>query len=95
MLSESQHEAKWNEIKSGVRNLWGRLSEEEVEAAKGNLTELSTKIEDRYNESKETIKEKFEALMDSFDNDTDKNISPDRTSYHRRPEESDQFDARI
>lgn len=85
MLNQQQYEAKWTEIKGGIRNLWGRLTDEELDRAKGNLSEIPTLVEAKYNESREEIEKKFQQLVESFDNDTDKNISPDVSSYQRSP----------
>jgi hypothetical protein len=85
MLTREQYEAKWPEIKTGVRNLWGHLTEREIEESKEELFALSDIIEDRYNESKEEIHSKLNHLMDSFDNDTDKNLLPDTSSFMRSP----------
>ena len=85
MLNEEQFRGKWNEIKGGIRNLWGRISDDEIEQFKGNITKVTSLVEERYGETKSEIKSKLDRLMDSFDNDTDKNISLDRTSYERSP----------
>ena len=85
MLNERQFEAKWNEIKAGIRNLWGRITNEELEEVKGNLSELSVLIEDKYGETKLEIGQKLNKLFASFDNDTDKGTLPDHQSYMRSP----------
>jgi len=86
MLNENQIKGNWNEIKGGVRNLWGRISDEELERVKGNLQEVVSIVQEKYNESKETISEKMKRLMDSFDNETDKTFDANtRTSYERNP----------
>lgn len=87
MLTQEQIRGNWKEIKGGIRNLWGRISDNELEQFKGNLTEVTGLVEKRYGETKKEIKEKLNRLIDSFDNDTDKNIDPDRTSYQRSPDE--------
>lgn len=85
MLNQEQFEGKWKEIKGGIRNLWGKLTDDELESVKGNITEVAGLVERKYGDTKEDIKEKLSQLMDSFDNDTDKNISPDVSSYERSP----------
>ena len=85
MLNSRQFEFKWKEIKGGVRNLWGKITDEELEAVKGNIYEVIGLVEEKYGETKEEIKVKLDHLMESFDNDTDKNISPDVSSYQRSP----------
>jgi uncharacterized protein YjbJ (UPF0337 family) len=85
MLTEQQFLEKWSEIKGALLNLWGRLSDEELEAVKGNIFEISDLVQTKYGESKHEIRLKLNQLIDSFDNDTDKNIDPDVSSYHRSP----------
>jgi uncharacterized protein YjbJ (UPF0337 family) len=87
MLNEEQFSGKWLEIKGGIRNLWGKLTDDELEMVKGNVTEVTGLVERKYGETKEEIKAKLNQLMESFDNDTDKNISPDVSSYERSPVE--------
>jgi uncharacterized protein YjbJ (UPF0337 family) len=88
MLNEQQFEGKWKEIKGGIQNLWGRITDDELEQIKGNITEVSGLVEEKYGETKDEIKQKLTHLMESFDNDTDKNISPDVSSYERSPVET-------
>lgn len=85
MLTEQQLNNKWGEIKGALRNLWGRLTDDELESVKGNIYEVTGIVEAKYGESKYEIKEKLDQLMDSFDNDTDKGIDPDVSSYQRSP----------
>lgn len=85
MLNEQQFEGKWTEIKGGIRNLWGKLTDDELEQVKGNLMEVTGLVEAKYGETKEEIRQKLHSLMDSFDNDTDKNITPDAASFERSP----------
>ncbi len=85
MLNEQQFERNWPEIKGGIRNLWGKISDQELESVKGDLAEVTGLVEEKYGETKDEIKLKLKNLMDSFDNDTDKNISPDVSSYGRSP----------
>jgi uncharacterized protein YjbJ (UPF0337 family) len=88
MLNQEQFEGKWDEIKGGIRNLWGKLTDDEVESVKGNVQEVTGLVERKYGDTKEEIKAKLDQLMDSFDNDTDKKISPDVASYQRSPLET-------
>jgi uncharacterized protein YjbJ (UPF0337 family) len=85
MLNQEQFEGKWTEIKGGIRNLWGKLTDDEIEGVKGNVQEVTGLVERKYGDTKEEIKAKLDQLMDSFDNDTDKQISPDVASYQRSP----------
>lgn len=87
MLTHEQIEGKWTEIKAGVRNLWGRISESELDQYKENLHSISEVIQDRYGETNESIHAKIDKLMDSFDNETDKSlkVNDGESSYERNP----------
>lgn len=98
MLNQEQFEGKWKEIKGGIRNLWGRITDDELEQMKGNIDEVTGLVEERYGETKDEIRSKFRQLMDSFDNDSDKNITPNVDSFERSPlttEQSQSMDSDI
>lgn len=85
MLTDNEIENKWNQIKDGIRTLWGNLSEEQLDATKGNLASIAGVIQNQYGETKEAIQEKIQRLLDSFDNETDRrNFYTD--SYQRKPD---------
>lgn len=86
MLSKNQLEENWSEIKSGLRTLWGKISEDEIEEVKGNLTDVLILAEQRYSETKEEIRKKFDQLMDSFENETNKQHLKNQSSFERRPD---------
>lgn len=89
MLNQEQINWKWDEIKSGIRNLWGRVSNDELELVKENVFEIIFSVEEKYGETKEEIIAKLNKLFASFDNDTDKNITPDISSFGRSPIETE------
>jgi uncharacterized protein YjbJ (UPF0337 family) len=87
MLNQEQISGKWDEIKGGIRNLWGKLTDEDLEATNKNIQSVSGIVHDKYGESKESIKKKLSTLMDSFDNETDKSlkINDGESSFERNP----------
>ena len=87
MLNQEQINGKWDEIKGGVRNLWRDVTDEELDQVKGNIQSVSGIVQQRYSESKESIKKKLDTLMDSFDNETDKSLKLNDgiASYQRNP----------
>lgn len=87
MLNEEQIKGKWGEIKGGVRNLWGEITDDELEKTKGNIQAVAGIVQQKYGESKESIKKKMDSLMDSFDNETDKSLklNDGEASYQRNP----------
>ena len=87
MLNQDQINGKWTEIKGGVRNLWGKITDDELERVKGNLQSVSGIVQEKYGETKESISRKLDTLMDSFDNETDKSlkINDGESSFERNP----------
>ena len=85
MLNHEQIMGNWNQIKGGVRNIWGQITDDELESTQGNLSAISGIVQQKYGESKETIKEKMDRLMRSFDNVTDKYHVDAKASYERNP----------
>jgi uncharacterized protein YjbJ (UPF0337 family) len=87
MLNQEQIKGNWKEIISGIRNLWGDLSEEELEQTQGNMLAVSGIVQERYGESTDSITDKLDRLLDSFDNETNRNMirNDHQTSYQRNP----------
>ncbi len=87
MLNQEQIKGNWKEIISGIRNLWGDLSEEELEQTQGNMLAVSGIVQERYGESTDSISDKLDRLLDSFDNETNRNMirNDHQTSYQRNP----------
>lgn len=86
MLNEDQIRGKWKEIKGGVRNLWGQITDDDLEKTKGNFSKISGLIQNRYGETREVVKNKLDVLLASFDNETDKHPRDiGGTSYQRNP----------
>jgi uncharacterized protein YjbJ (UPF0337 family) len=87
MLTAKQVEGNWKQIKSGIRNLWRDVTEEDLDELKGNLNGVIQLVQEKYLESAESIHEKLDQLMDSFDNEQDRNMirNDHVTSYMRNP----------
>lgn len=89
MLDQNQIIGKWAEIKGGVRNIWGKITEEELDHINCNLLAIPPLVQNKYyDESNESIDQKMSNLMASFDNETDKSLKmkDGESSYQRSPE---------
>jgi len=96
MMNEDIIQSKWNEFRGGIRNLWGRLTEEELDATKGNLIKLSGLIQERYGETKEQVKSKLDQLLASFNNASDHSESDTNvSSYQRNPTAEDERNFKV
>jgi hypothetical protein len=72
MLSQEQINFKWTEIKAGVRNIWSDISDSELDETKANISQIPNLISRKYLETNQSINQKLDKLMDTFDNETDK-----------------------
>ena len=85
MLNKNQIKGKWTEIKGGIRNLWGKLTDDELEATKGDIESIGGLVRNKYGETQEEVKLKLEKLFDSFDNNVDRGEAQSESSYMRNP----------
>lgn len=90
MISEYQRKILWPEIKTGIQTIWGRLSDEELEATRGEANSIIELVRGKYLEDESAISRKLNVLWESFDNPTDLGLDPDVSSYHRRPQSSEE-----
>jgi uncharacterized protein YjbJ (UPF0337 family) len=93
MLNQDQFKGKWTEIKGGVRNLWGKITDDDLEKTEGNIQSVAGIVQEKYGETKEDIKKKLDQLMDSFDNETDKSLKLNDgiSSFEREPVDQTTF----
>ncbi len=56
-------QGKWTEIKGQIRKQWGKLTEDEVEQARGNTQELAGLLQQRYGYAKEEALKRINELM--------------------------------
>ena len=59
VLNEDVLKGKWTEAKGEIQKMWGKLTDDDMEQAKGDLTALKGIIQQRYGESKDSIQEKL------------------------------------
>ena len=65
-MNQNQISGKWKELKGEIRNQWGKLTDDEIESTKGNLTAISGLIEQRYGDAKESSSTKLQSLFERF-----------------------------
>jgi uncharacterized protein YjbJ (UPF0337 family) len=56
----------WNDVKGRVQAKFSKLSEDSIEAAKGNFELLTTKIQSAYGYAKEQAEKELDSFKDSF-----------------------------
>lgn len=65
MLSEQTMQGHWNEIKGKLRSKWGQLTDDELQRAQGNVSQLIGTIQRKTGEARENIEEFFDQLESS------------------------------
>lgn len=58
---------KWKDVKGEMRKLWGKITDDELEQAKGDFTSISGMIQQRYGETKESVHDKLNTLFANFE----------------------------
>lgn len=84
MLNQLERRQKWEEFKGGVRNIWGKIDPEDLDRTEGDMRAIADMVQRKTGEDRETIQDKMELLMSSFDNETDRNNFY-TSSYQRSP----------
>jgi uncharacterized protein YjbJ (UPF0337 family) len=59
-------EGNWKELKGKIRAKWGKLTDDEIETLKGNLDQLTAKIQKTYGLAKDKAEAEFKAFKNTF-----------------------------
>lgn len=68
-MNENIFKGKWKEIKGEIVRSWGKITEDELEQTKGDLTKISGLVQQKYGETQESVRERLNKFV--------KNIRPD------------------
>ncbi len=63
-MNKDQTQGRWDRVSAKIKQTWGDLTDDEVKKAEGNKDELIARIREKYGDSKETIAEKLNQLME-------------------------------
>lgn len=64
---------KWKEFKGEIQKAWGRLTDDEVESAKGDLTALSGIVQRKYGLGQEEVRSRMNEMISKFGPDSENN----------------------
>lgn len=67
-LNENVVKGKWNEFKGEIQRAWGRLTDDEVESAKGDLNVLSGIVQRKYGLGQEEVRHRMNDMISRFGN---------------------------
>lgn len=59
MLNENILDGKWKMVKGEIQKVWGKLTDDELEQTKGNISQLTGLVQQRYGENQESIRERI------------------------------------
>ncbi|WP_193139233.1 MULTISPECIES: CsbD family protein [unclassified Meridianimarinicoccus] len=59
-------EGKWMQFKGSAREKWGKLSDQELEEAKGNREQLLGLIQENYGKTREEAEEAIDSWLKSI-----------------------------
>lgn len=68
-MEKNFFEGKWKEAKGEIQTAWGKLTGDDLEQTKGNMTSIAGLIQQRYGEKKEDVMEKLNGISKRFSAD--------------------------
>ncbi len=60
MTNQDQFEGKWKQMKGGIREQFGKLTDDDVEQIKGKRDKLVGKLQERYGDSREEAEKRLD-----------------------------------
>lgn len=61
-MNTDRVEGQWEQLKGKAKRIWGELTDDDILKAEGSADKLYGRIQERFGETKETIKEKLDRL---------------------------------
>lgn len=58
--SQLKWEGRWDQLKGRAKQMWGDLTDDDLDVAEGNYDEMVGKIKERTGESEEAIRDRLE-----------------------------------
>ena len=65
MMNEDILKGKWHELKGGVKEKWGKLTDDDLTIVDGKAEQLLGLLQTRYGYTKEKAGEEYEAFIHS------------------------------
>lgn len=79
MLNENIVEGKWKLVKGQIQKAWGKLTDDELEKTKGDVTQLTGLVQQRYGENQESIRTRINDWISELgDTDAGKEFKPQK-----------------
>jgi uncharacterized protein YjbJ (UPF0337 family) len=68
MVNKNLVNGNWNEIKGRIQGAWGKLTDDELETAKGDVTKVAGLIQQKYGSMQEDARKKLNDWFAGKDN---------------------------
>jgi uncharacterized protein YjbJ (UPF0337 family) len=65
-MNRDQVAGRWKQLKGTVRQQWGKLTDDDLDKAEGNLERLEGRIQERYGITKEQAKRQVDDWLDKL-----------------------------
>lgn len=65
-FNQDSIQGKWREIKGEIRKAWGRLTDDELEKTKGDMTAVGGLIQQRYGKEKDEVETSLGDIYNRF-----------------------------
>lgn len=59
-FTRTKWEGRWDQVKGRARQIWGDLTDDDLDIAQGNVEELVGKIKERTGETTEAIRDRLD-----------------------------------
>jgi len=66
VLNEDTIKGKWMELRGDIQKAWGKLTNDELDKTKGDLTAIGGLIQQRYGEKKEAYSQKLSDIAKRY-----------------------------
>ncbi len=62
-MNWDQVEGKWKQMRGGVQQKWGKLTDSDLDMIEGKRDQLAGKLQERYGKNKETAEREIDAWI--------------------------------
>jgi len=71
-MNEDVFKGQWKEIRGKARELWGKLTDDDLETVNGRLEQMIGKLQARYGYSRDKAKSEIDMRLKEFNKRTSK-----------------------
>jgi uncharacterized protein YjbJ (UPF0337 family) len=81
-MNDNLISGKWKEIKGDIMRTWGKLTDDEVEESKGNMSGLAGTIQKKFGLAQEEAAAKLNRIVDKYRNEDSNKSSTTDSNYN-------------